>query len=92
MLKAMVPGTLGAYSNFSVKELDDHENVSSHDLKHGSCEEMEANGVDGGFCTDLSGHAASSKGDGKGGDGVAVGSAFDAYHKATPKRVAQGEL
>jgi hypothetical protein len=90
MLKALVPGASGAYREFVVPELDDHENVSSHSIKHGCIETMEANGVGGGHATDLSGHAPSSRGDGKGGNGVARGSAFDSYHKATPARVVIG--
>jgi hypothetical protein len=86
MLQSLVPGATGAYSQHTVAELDDHDGISSHSIKHGSIEEMEANGVHSGNCTDLSGHAPSSDTQAK------TGSAFDKYHRASNARVAVGKF
>jgi hypothetical protein len=90
MLQALVPGAPGDYSEYTVNELGLLAHPpTSHDIRHGAVETMEANGVGPGHVIDVTGHAPGSRGGDK--TGVQQGSAFASYHKATPARVTVGK-
>lgn len=87
-LQALVPGATGSYSHVTVPGLDPKS--SNHSLKHGACDDMEANGVAPGNVTDLTGHSVGSNPrDGGGGSSSAYASS---YHKASNSRVVVGKL
>jgi len=90
MLQALVPGAPGDYSKFTVDDLGLLAHPpTSHDIRHGAVETMEANGVGPGHVIDVTGHAPGSRGDDK--TGVQQGSALSSYHKTTPSRVTVGK-
>jgi len=82
----MVPNSGSSFEKYAVLELTERD-YSSHSLRHGATEVMEANGVHKGNIADLLGHTQSN----------AVGlssmsSSFEStYHRISPASVTQGK-
>ena len=82
----MMPGSKSQFAKFAVVELDPE--TTSHGLRHGSIDEMEAHGVAGELAADLSGHAPNPGGGGGGSSGAFESS----YHKATHAKTIMGNI
>jgi hypothetical protein len=80
----MVPKSGSSFEKYAVHELNESE-YSSHSLRHGAIETMEANGVHKGNIADLIGHTQ--------GSGLSqISSSFEStYHRISPSSVVLGK-
>jgi len=83
-IQDMVPKSGSSFEKFAVHELNESD-YSSHSLRHGAIETMEANGVHKGNIADLIGHTQ--------GSGLSqISSSFEStYHRISPSSVALGK-
>jgi hypothetical protein len=79
------PDAGGTYGPFAVVSLNSPKPYSSHSMRHGPPESMEALGVPPALCGAVLGHAASASSEGS-------PSGYDPYHKITGAMVVQGKL